>query len=647
MRTAGHALLLVGLVLVPGLCLAPPAVWRLPAHELLVLGTFVAAYLVSLVVYRLTTAPHAGLRASHALLVSVAVFGACASALMFAEWLLPVQLPVPYSREALLTSLLIGIGGFTLLHAPRLASSLLISALSVLVAVGLVGQGAYYARWLPRPIPPSRTTAVVDTTLYPLRITRYDNWIPKHWRRGGGLAAWGPDYLLATGNGALFVISERKGGDGLNVMPLPRSAPLNADEFVAGAREVFRSSPRGQFIESARFRVTDVLVQENGDFVRLLVSHHYWNVTRRCFVLRVSLLEGTRETIQDANARLGWRTLFETSPCLSLNADSHRGPRFGGLESGGRMALVSDDELLLTVGDQNFDGVNRPERLAQDPASSYGKILKINLATGDAAVFSMGHRNPQGLFVDERGTIWETEHGPRSGDEINVIRAGANYGWPIVTYGTDYSLHGWPSNPAQGRHEGFEKPLFAFALGTGISGLTGVKGDRFPLWRDDLLVATLRHQTLFRVRVEDGRVIQVEPIPIGQRIRDVLIGHDGRVLLWTDDSNIFFIEPMEDINESLVSQCTGCHGFNSWDASSPFGPNLHGIVGRRVASRNDYEYSKPMRGLSGRWTRERLDAFLSNPQEMVPGTTMQFPGIADSDDRATLIETLQQVSSHE
>ncbi len=410
---------------------------------------------------------------------------------------------------------------------------------------------------------------------------------------------------------------------------LPWKVPLNIVQFREGAREVFKDSPR-KGVESGRFRVAGVLVQERGDRVRIYATHHFWNAGQRCFVLRVSYLDGTRDQILDTSGALSWRTLYETSPCLTLNTEGPRGVRFEGLESGGRMAMLNDHELLLSVGDHAFNGVDRSESLPQDRSNSYGKILRIELNTGAAEVYSSGHRNPMGLYVDPHGAIWETEHGPRGGDEINLIREGVDYGWPAVTYGTDYSRHSWPLNPAQGRHDGFEEPIFAFVPSIGISSLTGVTGDGLKDWQDDLLVASLRTQAVSRVRVKDGRAILAEPIPVGHRVRDIVMGHDGRIVVWTDEGDLLFIEPAKgQAADLLITQCTGCHGLNSWDPAF-LAPNLSMIVGRPVASRQDFEYSEAMREFGGRWTTERLDAFLADPQATVPGTSMQFGGYQGS-----------------
>ena len=476
----------------------------------------------------------------------------------------------------------------------------------------------------------------LDTSLYDVMSTSYRHWIENPTIRGGGLARFGDGLLLATGDGRLLVLNEDAARSRLRVRPLNYTVPLNASQFDRDARRIL-----GAPAESQWFRVADVIVQPREASTRLLVSHHFWNSRDSCFGVRVSMLEGRPEALLGAAGVLRWRTVYETAPCLKLNTTGPRGSHFAGLEVGGRMALLSDERLLLALGDLEFDGWNRTPALAQDLSSPYGKTLLVNLETGAAEVYSAGHRNPQGLEVDARGVVWSTEHGPRGGDELNVIRQGANYGWPLVTYGTDYGMHQWPLSAAQGRHEGFEKPLFAFVPSGGISEVIAVRGPLFEMWRGDLLVSFLKFGRLDRVRVEDGRVIFAEPIKIGRRIRSLVEAADGRIVLWTDEGDIVFLAPSARASgETSSFQCAGCHAFKEWEPST-IGPRLWGVVGRKPGQLEDFQYSAAMRKFGGKWTRERLDAFLENPRRAIPGTTMQFPGIADAAERARLIDYLQ------
>ncbi len=635
----GHALVVVALIVVPSLWLAPPTFRGLPASQLTMIGIFPLGYLVSVLILSRSRARDASIRASYVILVGIASFGVCFAVVILSEWLLPEVLSSEFPRQALVTSVCLGLLGLVSTNLPRRGTLLAPAIMSLFVLGGVVGHAAYRFRLLPRPEPAMRSVSYLDTSLYALKLTRYQNILPKQLRWGGGIAPWGSDYLLADGNGSLYVFRFTSSAEGVELIRLPRTVPLNPSEFIAGAYEIFKNS---QHLGLRSFRVADVLVRHQGDIVTILASHHYWHTAQQCFVLRVSALTGTRDQILDKKIDLKWRTLFETSPCLPFNTSNASGLRFDGWEVGGRMAFLNQEEVLLSVGDQGLDGVNTPQMLSQDATSSYGKILQIRLATGEAQVYSLGHRNPQGLDVDASGRVWSTEHGPRGGDEINVIKKGANYGWPLVTYGTDYARLSWPLNTKQGRHEGFEQPLYAFVPSVGLSSLTVVTSALFPLWQGDLLVSSLKARTLWRMRVTDGRVIFAEPVPVSQRVRDVLIGGDGRVILWTDESELVSIEPTEArVGDTLIAQCRGCHSLNYVEPSG-LAPNLSMIVGRPVASLDDFSYSDAMKAFGGRWTRKRLDAFLADPQVVVPGTTMQFVGIKDPADRERLITYLEQ-----
>lgn len=637
-------LVLASLVLIPALWLAPPALWRLPVEHLAVLAAMVLSYTAASIVVMRFRRRGRHCSAVEAAMIAIATFSICVTCLVFLEWRVPSAFTATFRREALLTGMLIGVAGVATGSMPHVHALVRIGLFGAVALVGSIGHLAFRSGHLPRPEQPSYLASTVATSLYELRVEEFTNWIPRHWRQGGGVANWHDGYLLVTGNGEMYRVRRQPGQESLDVTRLPHTVPLNADEFTQGAREVFRLSPRSG-VESGRFRVADVLVQELADSVRVLVSHHYWHDSNQCFVMRLSMIEGPAKYLLESRSKLVWRTLYETDPCLKLNTDAPRGARFEGLENGGRLALLATGDLLMTVGDHGFDGVNRSEALAQDPSASYGKIMRVDIATGESSMFTLGHRNPQGLFVDRQGMIWQAEHGPKGGDEINVIREGANYGWPSVTYGTDYSRHSWPMSTTQGRHEGYEGPIFAFVPSVGVSNLIVAEADRFERWRGDLLVGSLKEQALYRMRIGDGGVRFVEPIPIGRRIRDIASGHDDQIVIWTDDYSLIFIEPTQATEgDALVSQCAGCHGFSAWDRSSALGPNLHQVVGRRVASRTDFQYSTALAEMGGRWTRARLDEFLANPQAVAPGTLMPFAGIADKDQRERVIDYLEHMA---
>ena len=520
-------------------------------------------------------------------------------------------------------------------------------ALAALLATAAIVAAALHfckscSRVLPwsgaREAPPVARVTYKDTELYELERISYRRWLEKPKVSGGGLEALDEGFLLATGEGRLYSFREKPERDGLDMRELSYKVPLNAGEFEAGARRILGGPAEFQW-----FRVADLLVLVRGTQVRLLVSHHYWKRAEQCSVLRVSMLEGTREQLLASQATLAWRTLFDSAPCIKLNVEGPRGSHFAGLEVGGRLAVLDETSVLLSVGDHEFDGWNRLPALSQDASSSYGKIVQLHLGSGASEIYSSGHRNPQGLALDASGAIWSTEHGPRGGDEVNLIRRGADYGWPAVTYGTEYSMHQWPDSAAQGRHEGYAKPAFAYVPSAGISQLAVVRGALFGAWKGDLLVGFLKGNRLERLRIEDGRAIYSEPITLSRRIRDVIEAPDGRIVVWSDEGDIDFLSPsMRRSGEALVFQCTGCHALHEWEPST-VGPRLWEVVGRDVASLDDFEYSEALKSLGGEWTRARLDAFLANPRGVAPGTTMQFGGMSDATERASLLDYLESL----
>jgi len=225
---------------------------------------------------------------------------------------------------------------------------------------------------------------------------------------------------------------------------------------------------------------------------------------------------------------------------------------------GARIAFDDNGHLFMSVGDRMAgfiasgfqpDVENHP---AQDLTSHQGSIIRLNLdgsipadnpfAGRDDAlpeIWSYGHRNPQGLAVNPAtGQLWETEHGPQGGDEINVIKVGRNYGWPVIGYGANYTIG---TNLHRGRErEGMEQPAAFWVPSIGISGLMFYTGDAFPNWKGNAFVGGMsgNYQRLVRISLNGETVTSREPLLVGQfRIRDVRQGPDGLVYIATD--NIF------------------------------------------------------------------------------------------------------------
>jgi glucose/arabinose dehydrogenase len=206
---------------------------------------------------------------------------------------------------------------------------------------------------------------------------------------------------------------------------------------------------------------------------------------------------------------------------------------------GGRLAFLPDGTLLLTTGD-GFDY----REAAQDIDSGLGKVLRMNDDGTPAAgnpfpgapyVYSYGHRNPQGLAVSRAGTVWLHEHGPRGGDELNRIEPGANYGWPAVTYGLDYS--GAIISPFT-EWKGMTGPERYWVPSIAPSGLAIYEAGLFPEWRGNLFVGALVNQEVERLEMAGGHVREEQAMfgEIAARIRDVRTGPEGALYILTPDT---------------------------------------------------------------------------------------------------------------
>ena len=213
----------------------------------------------------------------------------------------------------------------------------------------------------------------------------------------------------------------------------------------------------------------------------------------------------------------------------------------GSAHYGGRIAFLPDNTLLLTLG----DGFDYREQ-AQNTANHLGSIVRLNrdgsapednpfVGQADAMpeLYSIGHRNVQGILVDDTGRVFSHEHGPRGGDEINLIEAGKNYGWPKITYGIDYN--GSQISPYT-ELPGLEQPLVYWDPSIAPSGMTLYQGELFPEWQGSLLVSALAGKEVRRVELKGNAAGEQESLfaELDQRFRDVRTGPDGAVYLLTD-----------------------------------------------------------------------------------------------------------------
>lgn len=434
---------------------------------------------------------------------------------------------------------------------------------------------------------------------------------------GGALATLGDMQILSTRKGDLFLIHQPT-EEKLRIDQTGLRVPVAIDEFVQ-----FSNYP------TYVLRVTGLAAARNGNEAQLYAVYDAWSRAGNCFTTHVSKL-GLTLGAGSIEAAGEWTKIFESKPCLEATTG------YDSVQTGGRIAIRADGRLLLTLGDHGINGLNGIA-LAEQTDNDYGKVIVLDADGRNPGIYSVGHRNPQGLTVATDGRVWETEHGPQGGDEINLLVAGANYGWPSVSYGTDYGHFVWPHNPSAHDHGERTEPALAFVPSIGISNLVESHSSRFPAWEGDLIVSSLKAEALYRVRHRDSRVVYAEPIPVGHRIRDLVWNSAGDLILWTDDGFVVRVAPAT--QASAYDQCSGCHEPRS--QLPALGPPLRSIFGRKVADHFEFGYSPALRALGGRWTESRLDEFLRDPGSYAPGTTMTFRGVEDDAERAEIIQFLK------
>ena len=252
-------------------------------------------------------------------------------------------------------------------------------------------------------------------------------------------------------------------------------------------------------------------------------------------------------TTQVMRARLDGNRLVESEVIFDAK------PRASGRNHyGSRLAFGPDGMLYVSVGE-------RQERdRAQSLADHGGKVIRIfpdgrvpddNPFVGQPGaqpeIWSYGHRNPQGMaFRPGTDELWEQEHGARGGDEVNLVRKGLNYGWPVITHGVDYS----GLSIGEGKEKaGMEQPAWVWTPSIAPSGLAFYQGDAFPEWQGDMLVGALKFELLVRLTMDGRRIVKEERMLEGElgRIRDLRVGPDGLVYLLNDEDEggVYRLEP--------------------------------------------------------------------------------------------------------
>jgi glucose/arabinose dehydrogenase len=296
--------------------------------------------------------------------------------------------------------------------------------------------------------------------------------------------------------------------------------------------------------------VPEVQAQNQGGMMEVSVHPNY-EETGWIYLTYSKPNDGNDTATTVARARLEGNSLVDLEDIFVQDRYSSPGRHYGS-----KIAWADDGTMFVSIGDRGAD----PPR-SQDLGDHAGTLLRLNddgsvpednpFVGQDGVlpeIYSYGHRNIQGLIIDpETGDIWGTEHAPRGSDELNLIEATNNYGWPVVTRGRDYGTEE-PFRYAEARSmEGMIEPVWEFLPTLAPAGLAMVTQNQFPGWQGNLLAGGLRAERIMRIVIEDYEVVHMEELLHGEigRIREVREGPDGYIYVLNDhsDGGIFRIEP--------------------------------------------------------------------------------------------------------
>lgn len=276
-------------------------------------------------------------------------------------------------------------------------------------------------------------------------------------------------------------------------------------------------------MRDSRFGPTDVAVlKQTSTKAELLVSFPQYLSKKECVRLVVFRYSLNLKT----NALSKQERWFAGKPCVSVGAVQH---------AAGRIEVIDSKRAYLTTGDLGFRKINQ-----RDLRGLLGGVFLITAK--ETIQVSQGHRNPQGIaLVDE--DLYISEHGPRGGDEINLIEAGKDYGWPFVSYGAPYSSGDYVRPTKTGTHEGFTEPLYQWTPSVAPTELVLLPNTNFwGKYKNHLVMGTLAAQTLFFIEIESkSKIGNVYKNSVGERIRDLELMPDNRLVATTDSGNLLFI----------------------------------------------------------------------------------------------------------
>jgi glucose/arabinose dehydrogenase len=322
--------------------------------------------------------------------------------------------------------------------------------------------------------------------------------------RGPALAVMKDDTILLGGG---------KSGGEILTWNKQKSSLRNLGTFIPANRRIIDS----------RFAINDIAVlSESATSAKLLISYPRLGSGRSCVEIAVDELAYDRKS-QRIKYVTNW---FVTKPCVAISAVQH---------TAGRFAVINANSVYVTIGDLGFNDIgNRSKR------GDLGSIFKL---TAKSAVrVSQGHRNPQGIVLLDNKTLMAAEHGPRGGDEINVINEGGDYGWPFVSYGEPYGFWDYVKPSTRGSHEGYTEPIKYWVPSIAPTELVQLPKQGWGNWGGALVLGTLREEILLFMKIsETNEITESVRVEMNERIRDLEVLSNGSLIATTDSGKLITV----------------------------------------------------------------------------------------------------------
>ena len=279
-------------------------------------------------------------------------------------------------------------------------------------------------------------------------------------------------------------------------------------------------------LNDSRFAITDIAVlATDGKSASILISYPIYNKTSKCVVVKLSAYEVALSEKPTLRKQKDW---FSSKPCVPVSAVQH---------AAGRLEVIDKTTAYLTIGDLGFKKIGN-----KSARGDLGSVFKVDASKVEK--ISSGHRNQQGIVLIG-SDLYTSEHGPRGGDELNLIKKGIDYGWPSVTYGDRYGFFDYVKPARPGTHEGFEKPLYYWVPSVAPTELIQLPAtSNWGSWSEQLVMGTLANQSLIFIQLLDKqRVGEVVSVDVGQRIRDLEVLSSGVMVATTDSGQLLLINP--------------------------------------------------------------------------------------------------------